>query len=229
MEELIELMRRRQIYGGAVGVLGVLVPTTGLIILPIWSFPTTDATGAQIAEFASQHRGALQAVMLCYTLGVSLWLVFGSVVWARLRCEERPGSVLPTCFASGLIGFVALLLAGFTAFNVLVYRGPGATEARLLYDLTFGMLAMSGMPTAVSLGAFAASIYSSRWLPRHTADLATGTAAAHVLLLLSFVVGSGFFSLEGAVIIVVPALLWAWILVTGIALMRSGQTGALAG
>jgi hypothetical protein len=227
MAELITSVRRRRIYGGAVGVLGILVPTIGLIILPIWRFPSTNAAGAQISEFASQHRTALRTTMLCYTLGVSLWLVFGSILWARLRSEEESGSVIPTCFAAGLIGFVTLLLAGFTAFDILVYRGTGASESRLLYDLGFGMLAMSGMPTAISLGAFATSIYRYRWLRRYTADLAAVTAAAHVLLLLSFVANTGFFSLEGAVITVIPALLWAWILITGVALMRSADTGSV--
>jgi hypothetical protein len=77
-------------------------------------------------------------------------------------------------------------------------------------------------------GAYAIGVYRHRWLPRHTADLAAVTAAAHVLLLLSFIVGSGFFSLEGAVITVVPALLWAWILLTGISMIRCTPQVALA-
>jgi hypothetical protein len=46
---------------------------------------------------------------------------------------------------------VALLLAGFTAFFVLVYRGADVGDPRLLYDLTFGLLATSGAPTAIAL------------------------------------------------------------------------------
>ncbi len=111
--------------------------------------------------------------------------------------------------------FVTLLLAGFTCFDVLVYRDPAPAEARLLYDLTFGLLAMSGMPTAAALTAFAISVYTHRMFDRLSGHLAAAAAGAHVLLLLSFIVGSGFFSLEGAVITVVPAFLWIWIAYTG--------------
>jgi hypothetical protein len=53
----------------------------------------------------------------------------------------------------------------------------------------------------------------------------------HGLLLLSFVVPRGFLSLQGQVITVVPGPLWAWILVTAIAMRRavSGRGGVAAG
>jgi hypothetical protein len=45
-------------------------------------------------------------------------------------------------------------------------------------------------------------------------------ALAHLVLLASLVITSGFFSLEGGVIIAIPATLFAWILGTGIVLLR---------
>lgn len=227
MTELGIRAYRGAIYGGALGVAGIAVPAVGVAILPIWDFPATSATGAEIAAFVGRHQGALQATMLFYTLGVALWLAFGAAVWAQLQDRAQPGSTIPAAFAAGLVGFVVLLLAGFTAFDILVYRHPSPAQARLLYDLTFGLLAMSGMPTALALCAYAVGVYRHRWLPRHTADLAAVTAAAHLLLLLSFIVGSGFFSLEGAVTTVIPAPLWAWILFTGIAMIRSTPPAGL--
>lgn len=220
MAQALVAGRARPALGGLAGVFGVVVPAIGLLVLPIWRFPATTASGAEVSRFVAEHRSALQATMALYTAGVTLWLLFGAVVWARLRAVSDAESVLPSCYAAGLTGFVTLLLAGFTAFDVAIYRRAGAGEARLLYDLTFALLAMSGMPTAIAMGAFAISVYRDRWLPRYTADLAALTALAHAPLLLSFVVGSGFFSLEGAVITVVPAPLWAWNLMTGLALLR---------
>ena len=63
-----------------------------------------------------------------------------------------------------------------------------------------------------------------RAFDRLTAYLAVAAAIAHVLLLLSFIAGRGFFSLEGAVITVVPALLWAWIAWTGSTLTSPRRT-----
>ncbi len=181
---------RRLSAGGWAGVLGVAVPLVGLIVLPIWTFPSTNASGADVLAFARGHTGALQTMMLAYTVGVTLWLVFGAAVWARMRAALPGDSMLTTCFAGGLISFVTLLLAGFTCFDILVYRLPPPAEARLLYDLTFGLLAMSGMPTAAALTAYAIAVYRHRVFARPTGHLAAVTVAAHVSLLLSFIVST---------------------------------------
>jgi hypothetical protein len=227
MSEAIKRSRPGVDISAVAGVLGIVVPSFAVLILPIWDFPGTADSAAQVAKFAATNRGDLQAVMVLYTVGVTLWLVFGAGVWARLRAATDTDSIVPTCFAAGLIGLVTLLLAGFTAFDVLVYRPANATEARILYDLAFGLLAMSGMPTAVALGAYAIGIYRLRILPRHTAHLAVVASIAHVVLLLSFIAAKGPFSLEGPMITVVPAFLWAWILVTGLTILR--RDAALTG
>ena len=203
--------RSRLTAGGLAGVLGVAVPLGGLVIRPIWTFPSTTASGASVTSFVSAHTAPLQVMMITYTAGVTLWLVFGAAVWARMRAALPGDSILTTCFAAGLTSFVTLLLAGFTAFDILVYRQPDPTEARLLYDLTFGLLAISGMPTAVALTAYAAATYRHHAFAPATGAIAAATALAHVLLLLSFIIGRGFFSLQGAVIAVIPALLFFWI------------------
>jgi hypothetical protein len=215
--------RSRHNLGAVAGVLGVAAPAAGLAVMPIWRFPGTNSSGAQISRFVLNHQSALHAVMVLNTIGVVLWLVFGAGVWLRLRRALGADSVLPTSFALGLVGFVTLIMAGFVAFLVLVYRPRSATDTRLLYDLTFGLLAMSGLPTAVSLGSYAAAVFRAKLRPRFTAELAVGAAAAHVALLFSFLIPTGFFSLEGQVITVVPALLFAWILATGITMLRSGR------
>ena len=48
-------------------------------------------------------------------------------------------------------------------------------------------------------------------------------ALAHLVLLASLVITSGFFSLEGGVIIAIPAVLFAWILGTSIAMITVNQ------
>ncbi len=49
----------------------------------------------------------------------------------------------------------------------------------------------------------------------------SGAAVAHLVLLASLVITSGFFSLQGGVIIAIPAMLFAWILATSIVLLRT--------
>jgi hypothetical protein len=84
----------------------------------------------------------------------------------------------------------------------------------LLYDLTFGLLATSGLPTVIALGSFTTAVYTHPVLPRYTAHLAMAGAAVHPLLLMTFIVRDGPLSLEGISITAMPAFLFAWILGT---------------
>jgi hypothetical protein len=60
-------------------------------------------------------------------------------------------------------------------------RPSGPEVLILLYDLTFGLLAMSGMPTVIALAAFATAVYRHGVLPRYTAHLAFAAAVVHPL------------------------------------------------
>ena len=203
------------------GIFGVVLPAITLMVYPIWSFPATRTQPVDISRWAMAHHDRLVLIMVLNTVGVTLWFVFGAAVWAHLRDRVPMKSVLPTCFAVGFIGCVTLLLSGFTAFDLLLYRRRSADAASLLYDLTFGLLAMSGMPIAVALAAFAVAVYTRQVLPVYTGHLAVAAAVVHPVLLLTFVFRTGPLSLEGLSISAMPAFLFAWILGTALAMPRS--------
>jgi hypothetical protein len=202
------------------GVTGFALPALTLAVYPIWSYPQTQTSGAEVALWAANHHGQLVTTQLLNTVGVTLWFVFGAGLWIYLRDRLPMRSSLPACFAASFFGCVILLLSGFTAFNLLLYRERPAEPSILLYDLTFGLLAMSGMPTVVALGAFAAAVYRHRVLPRYTGHLALAAATVHPLLLVSFIVEDGRLSLEGLSITAMPAFLFAWILGTALGMPR---------
>jgi hypothetical protein len=206
---------------GAAGAVSIALGVVALIVDQMWLFPDTGSTGAEIAVFVHAHRTALLLAMALNTAAVTLWLMFGAGVGLWLREATGRGSLLPACFGLGLASFITLLLAGFLCFVVLVYRVPSPSEARLLYDVAVGLLAMSGAPTALALGSYAGAVFATAGhLPRWTGSLAVVGALAHVALLASFAVTDGFFSLEGAVIIAIPATLFAWILGMSVAMLR---------
>jgi hypothetical protein len=212
------------------GVAGLVSVALGIVALPIdqmWTFPGTSATAGEVAAFARENRPGLFVAMVLNTIAVGLWLVFGAGVWLRLRQVAGDESILPACFLAGLVGFVTLLLAGFTVFFLLVYLAPAAPEPRLLYDLSFALLAMSGIPTALALGSYAALALQSESLPRWTASLATAAALAHLFLLASFAIRSGFFSLDGGVTIAIPATLFAWIVGMSWVMLARGPSEGL--
>lgn len=209
------------------GLAGLLSIALGIVALPVdqmWTFPMTGAPTGEVAAFAAANRTELLVAMVLNTIAVGLWLVFGAGVWLRLRQVAGSESILPACFLAGLVSFVTLLLAGFTVFFVLAYRAPEAPDPRLLYDLSFALLAMSGIPTALALGSYATLVFQSDSLPRWTAWVATVAALAHLLLLASLVIRSGFFSLEGGVTIAIPGALFAWIAGTGWVMLAEGRS-----
>lgn len=205
------------------GTVGVVLPAITLVVYPIWSYPGTQTAGADVALWAVSHHDRLVVTQLLNTVGVTVWFVFGAAAWTYLRDRLPARSILPTCFAASFMGCVTLLLSGFTAFDLLLYRTHTAETSILLYDLTFGLLAMSGMPTAVALGSFAVAVYVHRVLPRYTAHLAIAGASVHPLLLLAFIVEDGPLSLQGFSITAMPGFLFAWIFGTALAMPRNDQ------
>jgi hypothetical protein len=205
---------------GLAGVVSAALGVAGVIVDQMWTFPATGAAAAEIASFVGAHRSALLVAMTPSTAAVGLWLIFGVGVWRLMRETASSESFLPVCFLVGLASFATLLLAGFAAFLVLVFRAPEASDPRLLYDLAFGLLAMSGVPTALALGSYAAQAFRDARLPGWTAWIAVAAALAHLALFASLVVRSGFFSLEGGVTIAIPATLFAWIIGMSVTMMR---------
>ena len=221
-----DMEHRDMKQAGATGVLSIVVAVVIGLGAQMWELPATDAPAAEIRTYAADDPALGFVAMVLNTLVISMWLVFAAGVWSRLRQAARGGGVLLATFAFGFVSLVTLLFAGFTAYLLLMYRAPEVAEARLLYDLTFGLLAMSGLPTALALVAYAELVFRAGGLPRWTAWLALVAAVAHVGLLASFIVEDGFFSLQGEVIMAIPATLFAWIAATGVAMVRAGPVGA---
>lgn len=201
------------------GILSAALGAAGVFVGRMWAFPATGANAAEITSFLNAHRSGLSIDMFLTTAAVGLWLIFGIGVWLCLRGPNARESLLSGCFLAGLVSLVTLLLAGFAIFFVALYRAPHASDPRLLYDLSFALLAMSGLPTALATGAYGIRVLRSAPLPVWTAWLALAATLAHLLLMASLAITSGFFSLEGGVTIAIPAILFSWILGTSIAML----------
>lgn len=199
----------------AAGLVSVVLGLAGVLVDRMWSFPGTSASSAQVAAFVAARRPELVVAMVLNTLAITLWIVFAAGAHARLRRHGRHSDeVALLVFGWSTTAFVTVLFAGFAAFWVLIARAGSPEYAGLLYDLAFGLLAVSGIPTALALGAYAVLTVRSRAFSRLTARLAILAAVAHVTLLATFVARRGALSLEGPAIIAIPGTLFAWILAT---------------
>lgn len=183
------------------------------LISPLWEWPTTTADGAEIAAFVTEHRDAALASVVAYAFGMGGFAGFGIALAQRLR--EPYGALL----VGGFAALTAVVLVGFSFMLVLAARVEDLEPAtvKLLYDLCFGTLAVSGVPTAIAMSAAALSPE----LDRVSRALAAIAAVAHVAILASFFPETGFFSLEGGVIVAIPATMFVWLAYTSASLARA--------
>jgi hypothetical protein len=200
-----------------------LIIAAGLVE-PLWNVPGTTAAGSEINRYLAEHRNGFIGALTVYAFGMTLFLVFAAGLSSWLRAGGRADDALCTAFLAGSTALATLVFAGFVPMLVLAYRAPDTTAPRELYDASFGLLALSGAPTAVALGAFAAIVFRSKALPRVTAWLALVGAVAHVAIVCSFVTRSGFFSLEGGVIVAIPLTLFLWLLATATTLALASRS-----
>jgi hypothetical protein len=175
-----------------------------------------------VASYVAANRDGFIGSVIAYAFGMSLLLVFSAGLWAWL-VRRGACTTVAAAFLAGAVALVAVVFAGFATFLALAYRSPDVSPdtALLLYDLCFGLLALSGAPTAVALGAFFILVVRDRMLPPLTGWVAGVAVVAHVVILFSFVPRTGFFSLEGGVIVAVPATMFLWLLVTSATLLRA--------
>jgi hypothetical protein len=209
-----------------VGIVGLtsfaLIIVAAFVSPPLWNAPGETSSAAHVAAYLQANHERTIASLYVYSLAMGLFLCFAAGLWSWLRQIEPAPQQLSAAFAFGAIALTVFILASFATVGVASYRPQQPALAVSLSDMTFGLLALSGIPTAVCLGAYAALVLRHRCLPVWTGWLAVLGAVAHILVAASFMSHGSFLSLEGAVNVAVPATFFAWILAASIVLLRAG-------
>jgi len=202
----------------------VLITAGALVAPPLWNAPATNASAARIAVYLQANHGRSIAGLFLYSLAMGLFLCFTGGLWSWLRRIETAPQALSSVFAFGAIALAVLVFVAFATAGVMSYRPQQPALAASLSDMTFGLLALSGIPTAVCLGAYAGLVFRHKCLPAWTGWLAVLAVDTHILIAASFVSHGSFLSLESPVIVWVPATFFAWILATSVVLARSARS-----
>lgn len=198
-----------------------LIVAATFVAPPLWDAPGTNASAARVAAYIQENDGRAIASLFIFSLAMGLFLCFAAGLWLWLRQAEPAPQPLSAIFAFGAIALAVLILTGLATASVMSYRPYQPALVGLLADVTFGVLALSGIPTAVCLGAYAALVLRHRCLPAWTGWLAVLGALTHVFIAASFMSHGAFLSLEGSVIAWVPATFFVWIFAASVALLRS--------
>lgn len=203
-----------------------LIMVAAFVSPPLWDAPGVNVSSAQLASYLQANHARTITGLYIYALGMGLFLCFTAGLWSWLRALEPAPQSLSAIFAFGAVVLAVLILASFATAGVMSYRPQQPAIAVALTDTTFGLLALSGIPTAVCIGAYALLVLRHRCLPSWTAWLGFLAVDAHILIAASFLSHGTFLSLEGAVILLVPATFFAWILATSAVLLRAAAGAA---
>ena len=215
--------RDSRIFGAAGVVSFVLIVVAALVSPPLWGGPDTTSTAQELADYAFPQRGRILAALFIYAVAMGFFMWFAAGLWAYLRRSEGGTGAWSALFAISAASLSTMIISAFAPAALGVYRPPEPETAGLMYDLSFGLLALSGIPTAVALGAYALLVFRRSSLPRWTAWVAIVGVVTHVVIAGSFFPRSGFFSLEGDVTVWVPASFFAWILAASVSLWRASD------
>jgi len=197
-----------------------LIVAAAFISPPLWDAPGTGSSPAAVALYFRHNATRITVSLFVYSVAIGLFVCFAVGLWSWLRHREGAPQVVSSIFGLATIAASVLILSGFVPAYLLSYRTQPTSVVGVLADLTFGLLALSGIPTALFLAAYAAVVIRHGGLPRLTAYLAAVGAAAHLLIAASFLSHGSFLSLESKVIVWVPATWFLWILVVSAVLYR---------
>lgn len=211
---------------------GLIMLAAFVLARPLWSAPHTQASPAMVASYISHAHGREVASLLVYALAIGLFLCFTAGLWRWLSETEPVQSQTSAILAFGAIALSVLIFAAFAVAEVMIYRPLSPAQAQMLRDLTFALLALSGVPTAICMGAYANLVLRHGTLAKWTGWLALLGVLAHLLIAASFIAHAGLLSLEGPLIVLAPGTFFTWILVASLALLhaagRRNPAGPLA-
>jgi len=197
-----------------------LIVAATFIAPPLWDAPGTRSSATAVALYGQRNATRITISLFVFSLAMGLFLCFAGGLWSWFRHREGDPQILSSIFGLATVAASVLILAGFVPIYLLGYRSQPANVAGLLGDLTFGLLALSGIPTALFLAVYAALVIRLGGLPKWTAYVAAVGACAHVLIAASFLSHGTFLSLESEVTVWVPATFFLWILVVSAAFYR---------
>ncbi len=186
--------------------------------------PEIDASPPDILKYAAASGGRLLVVVFVWGGITSAALCFLTGLWSVVRRRDEQDGMDEVLAILGLgAGYVlfAIAQAGFVFILALGYRGTilDATQAKLMNDLIYLGITLSGFPTAVSTAAFAIMVRRTRAVAVWTSWIAAVAVIAHVVSAGSFA-QDGMLAPTGVPIYIAPTFYFIWMLTVSILLFR---------
>ena len=226
MMDSLDVKRNRAV--AAFGGVAVLLYLVAIALTPA-DAPDSGSTGAQIVQWATDHRSQLLASYLLFAMGLAVIMVFAAGVHRIIRRgEDQDGWLAPASLASA-VAAAGIFGAGTTMFMVGAYRPATDPDvARALWDAGWLAYNTAGFGFSAWIAIAAVATLRHHVLPVWTAWIGIPVALIGFVGPFAVKAGSGPFSPQGWFALVVGFTFAAWLIAVALAAWRSTRIPATA-
>jgi hypothetical protein len=180
--------------------------------------PASDASAARIAQYFTDHSGAIKAQLLIGGLGVAALVWWFGTLWRMMSRAEDERPRLAMVAAVGLTAGLVLAIISTVITTTAAMRVDNIETTHLLYRLSLVTISAAGFGVGTSLLAAGIVIYRGNLAPRWTSYLARLAALAFLASTGGAVSDANAFNILG----VLAFLIWCvWILALSAVMWRA--------
>ncbi len=211
---------------GIVGGVAVVAYLAAIALTPAHA-PNSESTGAQIVHYATVNRGQLLASDLLFAIAVAVLMVFVAGLYRIIRRAEGEDGWLAIASLSSVVAGAGIFGAGTALFMTVAYR-PVAdlAVARAFWDAGWLAYNSAGFAFVAWIAIVVVAALRHRALPPWTAWIGIPVALINLAGPFAVSAGTGGFSPQGWLALVVGLTFAVWLLAVSLAAWRSTRLPA---
>ena len=206
-------------FTAASGIAAVVLTVVALAVFGALSPPSESDPAADVAKFFANHQMAVYVASYIVAAGTGANLMFYVGLRDVLRRRAPRSETLITIGLVGGVAFISILFVAFAILLQLAYRkgagDPGLQQS--LLDLQALITTMTGVPTAVSVGAISIVVLRERLFTRWVGWYGFAVAAIH-LISVGSLAHDGFFT-PGVVAELAALMFELWVVALSVELL----------
>ncbi len=208
----------------AVGIIGGIAVVAYLVAIALTPAhaPNSGSAGVQVVHYATVNRDQLLASELLFALGLAVLMVFAGGLYRIIRRAEGQDGWLAIASLASVAAGAGIFGAGTALFMVVAYRpGTDPAVARAFWDAGWLAYNSAGFAFVAWIVIVVVAALRHRALPPWTAWIGVPVALVNLAGPFAVTAGTGAFSPQGRLALVVGLTFAVWLLAISVAAWRS--------